>query len=108
MVKESTVMDKNKPYLAEDGTLVVPFECSDHAYKYWKQEGKPLTEILKELGADQDVWARYTHVPYPDAAEFAAAAQAAAEGESPVEDPPLEESHDGELPVAGAEPGTAA
>ncbi|BDQ35181.1 hypothetical protein [Pseudodesulfovibrio portus] len=59
-------MDDKKPYLDDDGTLVIPFECSDHAYKYWKQEGKPLTDILKELNADPETWARYTHVTFPE------------------------------------------
>ncbi|WFS63566.1 hypothetical protein LF599_05210 [Pseudodesulfovibrio thermohalotolerans] len=58
-------MDENKPFLTEDGTLVIPFECSDNADKYWKQEGKALTDILKELNASPEIWARYTHEPYP-------------------------------------------
>jgi hypothetical protein len=58
-------MDAIKPYFDDDGTLVIPFECSDHAYKYWKQEGKPITDILKELGADQAAWAKYTHEKFP-------------------------------------------
>jgi len=58
-------MDEKKPYLTEDGTLIIPFECSDHGYKYWKQEGKPMTEILTELNASPEVWARYTHEKFP-------------------------------------------
>lgn len=58
-------MDDNKPFLTEDGTLVIPFECSDNAYKYWKQEGKTMTEILRELHVSPEVWAKYTHEPYP-------------------------------------------
>lgn len=58
-------MDEKKPYFDEDGTLVIPFECSDHSYKYWKQEGKPMTDILKELNASPEVWAKYTHEKYP-------------------------------------------
>jgi hypothetical protein len=69
-------MDKTKPYLDEDGTLVIPFECGDHTYKYWKQEGRSLADILAELGAGEEVWDSYTHVPYspaaaPDGAEAA-------------------------------------
>lgn len=56
--------DKTQPYLDEDGTLVIPFECGDHSYKYWKQEGRSLADILSELGAGKDVWARYTHAEY--------------------------------------------
>ncbi|WP_272700482.1 hypothetical protein [Desulfovibrio sp. Fe33] len=58
-------MDEKKPFLTEDGTLVIPFECSDNADKYWKQEGKDMTDILKELNASPEIWARYTHKPYP-------------------------------------------
>ncbi|XXJ19032.1 hypothetical protein ACR42D_05640 [Desulfovibrio caledoniensis] len=58
-------MDEKKPFLTEDGTLVIPFECSDNADKYWKQEGKSLTDILKDLKASPEIWARYTHEPYP-------------------------------------------
>ena len=58
-------MDENKPYLTEDGTLIIPFECSDNTHKYWKQDGRPLTEILRELNASPEVWARYTHEQYP-------------------------------------------
>ncbi|ADU63353.1 MAG: hypothetical protein KUA35_12335 [Pseudodesulfovibrio sp.] len=57
-------MDKTQPYLDEDGTLVIPFECGDHTYKYWKQEGRSLADILAELGAGEDVWVRYTHAAY--------------------------------------------
>lgn len=57
-------MDTSKPYFDDDGTLVIPFECSDHSYKYWKQEGKPMKEILQELGASEEVWAKYTHESY--------------------------------------------
>lgn len=59
-------MEENKPYFAEDGTLIIPFECSDNAYKYWKQDGKPLTEILTELGASEELWAKYTHEKRPN------------------------------------------
>jgi len=52
------------PYLNEKGDLIIPFECADHAYKYWKKEGKSLGDILKELGATQEVWERYSFDPY--------------------------------------------
>ncbi len=58
-------MEENKPYLTEDGVLIIPFECSDHAYKYWKQEGNKLTAILTELGASEEIWVKYTHEKYP-------------------------------------------
>ncbi|WP_250645607.1 hypothetical protein [Salidesulfovibrio onnuriiensis] len=43
---------------------MIPFACADHTYKYWKQEGKKLGEILKELGASRDIWERYTFGDY--------------------------------------------
>ncbi|WP_319471479.1 hypothetical protein [uncultured Pseudodesulfovibrio sp.] len=66
MKKSPAMDDKTKPYFTEDGTLVIPFECSDHSYKYWKQEGKEMREILEELGVDETVWAKYTHEKYPE------------------------------------------
>lgn len=62
-------MNKIEPYFDEDGTLIIPFECSDHSYKYWKQEGKDMSKILTELGADEETWAKYTHEPYPGKSE---------------------------------------
>ncbi|BCS90128.1 hypothetical protein [Pseudodesulfovibrio sediminis] len=62
-------MDETKPYLTEDGTLIIPFECADNTYKYWKQEGRDITEILTELNASPEVWARYTHKKFPDTQE---------------------------------------
>ena len=58
--------DEKKPYLDDDGTLVIPFECADNAHKYWKQEGMHLTDILRELNADPETWARYTHKPFSE------------------------------------------
>ncbi|MUM76278.1 hypothetical protein GKC30_01370 [Pseudodesulfovibrio sp. F-1] len=71
-------MDKTIPYLDEDGTLVIPFACADHGYKYWKQEGRPLAGILTELGVDEAVWDDYTHVPYPGTAAARGASDAGA------------------------------
>jgi len=68
MVGYYRYMNKITPYLDEDGTLVIPFECSDHAYKYWKQEGKPLGDILAELGVSDDIRLRYTQTPPAGAA----------------------------------------
>lgn len=56
--------DKTKPYLNENGDLIIPFECADHEYKYWKKEGKKLGDILRELGAPREVWERYAFDPY--------------------------------------------
>lgn len=58
-------MNKTEPYFDDDGTLVIPFECSDHGYKYWKQEGKSMAEILTEMGVDEETWNKYTHEEYP-------------------------------------------
>lgn len=59
-------MDKSKPYLDENGDLVIPFQCAEHEYKYWKQEGRKLHDILQELGAPREVWERYTWEDYPE------------------------------------------
>jgi len=58
-------MEQDKPYIDETGTLIIPFACSDHGYKYWKQEGRKMADILTELGVDEATWARYTHEPFP-------------------------------------------
>ena len=57
-------MNKTEPYFDEDGTLVIPFECSDHTNKYWKQEGKKMAQLLADLGVDETTWAKYPHVDY--------------------------------------------
>ncbi|QGY40172.1 hypothetical protein GM415_08535 [Pseudodesulfovibrio cashew] len=57
-------MNKIEPYVDDDGTLVIPFECSDHTHKYWKQEGISMAALLQELGVDEETWARYTHEPF--------------------------------------------
>lgn len=58
---------EDKPYMLEDGTLVVPFACPDHSYKYWKKEGRKLSEILSELEVDEELWKNFTTDPYPSA-----------------------------------------
>ena len=56
---------KTVPYL--DGeTLIIPFACSDHRYKYWKKEGMPISDILKELDVPSEVWIKYTGNPRPE------------------------------------------
>lgn len=62
-------MNKIEPYFDDDGTLIIPFECSDHSHKYWKQEGKKMKDILTDLGADKTVWEKYTHESFSDNAE---------------------------------------
>ncbi len=57
---------KDTPYIAEDGTLVIPGECSDHSVKWWKGEGRPIEELLKDLGAPPATWAMYSDKPYPE------------------------------------------
>lgn len=49
----------DKPYLDERGDLVIPFTCADNRYKYWKKEGLPLADILEEVGASDEIAARY-------------------------------------------------
>lgn len=57
-------VEDKKPYLNANGDLVIPFECADHSFKYWKQEGRTLGEILRELGASREVWEKYTFDDY--------------------------------------------
>ena len=52
-----------KPYLDENGELVIPFSCADHHYKYWKQEGMGLAQILAELGMDDEAIKRLAPPP---------------------------------------------
>ncbi|SKA74446.1 hypothetical protein SAMN02745704_00667 [Paucidesulfovibrio gracilis DSM 16080] len=52
-------MPNDKPYLNENGDLVIPFACPDNADKYWKPEGKSMSELLQELHAPEDVLLRY-------------------------------------------------
>ncbi len=49
----------DKPYLDQNGDLVIPFACADNRYKYWKKEGLSLAEILEDVGAPDAVLARY-------------------------------------------------
>ncbi|MBU1001699.1 MAG: hypothetical protein KKE73_04175 [Proteobacteria bacterium] len=53
-----------KPYVAEDGNLVIPKQCADE-YRWW-DGGKKLTQILVELKVSKSVWQRYTGAPYPE------------------------------------------
>ncbi|MBI9112487.1 hypothetical protein [Maridesulfovibrio ferrireducens] len=62
-------MNDNKhdePYFMKDGTLVIPFSCPDHSYKYWKKEGKQLSEILAEMNVDKETWKKFTTDTHPD------------------------------------------
>lgn len=50
------------PYVDKTGTLVIPFACADHRYKFWKQEGEPLKNVLEALNASDEVRRRYLPV----------------------------------------------
>ena len=40
----------DEPYFMEDGTLVIPFSCPDHSYKYWKKYWQErFNDPLKDL-----------------------------------------------------------
>lgn len=52
-------MNDNKPYINDQGDLIVPFECSDNSYKYWKKEGKSMEDVLEEIAAPPEVRTRY-------------------------------------------------
>ena len=53
-----------RPYVTEDGRLVVPAGCADE-YRWWGG-GKKLGEILVELKVSRTVWERYSPEPYPE------------------------------------------
>ncbi len=55
----------SRPYLSEDGELVVPADCAEE-YRWWTKDGRKLTEILTELKVSKTVWQRYTPKPYPE------------------------------------------
>ncbi|MFW5489184.1 MAG: hypothetical protein ACNI3A_12345 [Desulfovibrio sp.] len=57
---------KDTPYIAEDGTLVIPGECVDNTCKWWKSEGRPIEELLRTLDVTPEVWARYSDKPFPE------------------------------------------
>lgn len=49
------------PYI-EDMTLVIPFDA-DPRFHYWKPCGQSIFETLRELGASEEVWKKYTAMP---------------------------------------------
>jgi hypothetical protein len=53
-----------RPYVTEDGRLIVPAGCPDE-YRWWGG-GKKLAEILVELKVSRTVWERYSPEPYPE------------------------------------------
>lgn len=53
-----------KPFIAEDGNLVVPAGCAEE-YRWW-DGGMKLTAILVGLKVSKSVWQRYTSEPYPE------------------------------------------
>lgn len=46
---ENCEPDRVKPYVADSGVLVIPFN-SDRRYHYWKNGGQSVCDTLKELG----------------------------------------------------------
>lgn len=58
--------NKDMPYFLDDETLVIPFSCPDHSYKYWKKEGKKLSEVLADIGTDKETWVKFTTDKHPD------------------------------------------
>lgn len=54
-----------RPYVNEDGVLVVPEGC-DSKYHWWTKGGQSVMETLKELKVSKTVWAKYSEEPYPE------------------------------------------
>lgn len=52
-------MPNDKPYLDENGDLIIPFACPDNDYKYWKPEGRKMKDLMLELDAPDEVLLRY-------------------------------------------------
>ncbi|WP_235619582.1 hypothetical protein [Paucidesulfovibrio longus] len=60
-------MPNDKPYLDDNGDLVIPFACPDNAFKYWKPEGMKMLKLLHGLGASDEVLLRYLpRLPTPE------------------------------------------
>jgi predicted amidohydrolase len=55
--------DHEKPYIDENGTIVIPFNI-DQKYHFWSG-GQKLAETMKEIQAPEDVWRKYLKIPYP-------------------------------------------
>ena len=55
---------RDKPWIDESGCLVIPGECPDDRYKWWKKEGQSIAQTLQELRVSREVWQRYTILPY--------------------------------------------
>lgn len=55
----------SRPYLTEDGALVVPADC-DAQYRWWAKGGLKLADILIELKASKTVWRNYLPDEYPE------------------------------------------
>jgi len=50
------------PHINTRGELIIP-STSDRRYHYWAG-GQSIAATLRELGVSEDVWRRYTDVPY--------------------------------------------
>lgn len=48
----------SRPYLNDQGELIIPFGCDPH-YCYWKPGGQSIAKTLAELDAPPEVWRRY-------------------------------------------------
>jgi hypothetical protein len=54
-----------KPYVNEDGVLIVPEGC-DPKYHWWAKGGQSVMETMKELKVSKTVWSKYSEEPYPE------------------------------------------
>lgn len=54
-MSEATQRAEVKPYLREDGTVCIPFDC-DPQYHYWREGGQSLYATMAEFGASVEAF----------------------------------------------------
>lgn len=52
-----------RPWIDEDGCLQIPAE-SDPRFHWWKKCGQSIYSTLRELGASEEVFRRYTAIEH--------------------------------------------
>lgn len=57
--------DGVRPYIDDDGRLVVPAACAEE-YRWWAKGGRSIGDILTELKVSRTVWERYSPESYPE------------------------------------------
>ncbi len=55
--------DQDKPYIDDNGTIVIPFNI-DKKYHFWNG-GQHLSKTMQELNVPEDIWHKHIEKPYP-------------------------------------------